>query len=140
MELSNPINNQHMIDGLNEVLVASFNAQHHCGAVLKKSSDKKVRRVIKELINAHDNHIELLSDAIRYLGGAPRTVSDLLPFGKLKTIFFPYRNLRQQEENLIELCNQKIKYLAGSSEATIKLNLVKDDIAACLYMTEAVKD
>ena len=139
MELSNPINNQHMIEGLNTVLLASFQARQHCASLLKKSSDMNVRRVVSELEKAHINHIEVLGDAVRYLGGSPHKDSISSAPRKLRTMFFPFRFLRREEEQLIELCDKQIKYLTGSSEAADKLNLVKDDITACLYMTTGAK-
>lgn len=139
VELSNPINNQHMIDGLNRVLQATCQAEHHCELVLEKSSDMNVKKVTKELSKAHDSHKTALNDAIRYLGGAPTSHLKFSSLEGVKSLFFPFRQLRREEEKLIALCDNEIRRLTGSDEVVEKLNLVKDDITACLYMTTGAK-
>ena len=139
MELTNPINNQHMIEGLNRVLQATCQAEHHCELVLKKSSGMSEKHITRELSKAHANHRAALSDAIRYLGGAPKDHPKPSSLEGLRSMVFPFGRLRKEEEKLIALCDDEIKRLAGSDESIAKLNLVKDDITACLSMTTDAK-
>lgn len=139
MELRNPINNQHMIDGLNRVLQATCQAEHHCELVLEKSSDTNETKVTKELSKAHASHRTALNDAILYLGGAPLKHAEASSLDGLRSMLLPFKQLRKEEEKLIALCDDEIKRLTGSDEAVEKLNLVKDDITACLSMTTDAK-
>ncbi|MCL5050850.1 hypothetical protein [Aliidiomarina maris] len=137
MELTHTINNQHMVKGLNRVMRLSWQNQGRCEQVLDKIQDRQLRQMLHELIKAHQQHIELLQDATRYLGGAPCQLST----GQLKMMPWPQHlagfRIRRAERRLIDLCSQEIVFLTGGHEVTRQLNRVKDDITACLDMTSS---
>lgn len=128
MELTNPINNQVMVDGLNKVLHLTHKNKFLCELTLTKGCDDDTVQIINALMSAHDRHIDILKDSIRYLGGAPINDEPPSTLDKIGGAFLSVSNLRRQEMKLVNLCSDQIKCLTGSDESVEKLNIIKDDI------------
>lgn len=132
MELTNPINNQHMVDGLGVVLRAILDAEKQCESILESSDEAAELALATEFIAKHHQHIRLISDAMRFLGGAPGTIERSPDKGRIRSALLSSPSLRSTEEKIISLCEAQIKRLTGSDEATEKLNLIREDINASL--------
>lgn len=142
MELTNRINNEHMVDGLNQVLRATIKAKYHCDRLIeaRKVINPELSVLIEKISATHSGHLPLLSDAILFLGGDPATSYSPSGLSKFSRACFSVRHLRREEIRLIELCDTQIHYLTGSDESVEKLNIVKDDVLAGLDNLARFKD
>lgn len=130
MELTNTINNEHMVDGINRVLKATIKAKYHCEQLLDSGKvDNEPRQLIEELAETHASHIPLLSDSVRYLGGAPASNYSPSGLSKFSSACFSLPHLVREEANLMDLCDDQIRRLTGSDEVAEKLNIVRDDVS-----------
>ena len=141
MELTHPINNEHMVNALNRVLRMTYQNLARCKHIQGKSDNMALKPLVNELMKAHTAHLEILRDSVRYLGGAPSTdpghqSGALFPW----SVVIPGYRLRRAEQRIIDYCNEKVRALAGADEVTETLNRVKDDIQACLMMTSGETD
>lgn len=128
MELTNPINNQHMVDGLNRVICSSRQLQLDCDRIVNERNDVEAAKTLTSLKEMHTRHIEMLSDSVRFLGGAPEEGLPTRKFFQLKKQAASLNELYQEERELIKSCEREIKHLTGSDEVAEKLLKVKDDI------------
>ena len=136
MELTHAINNEHMVNGLNRVLRMTYENLARCKHIQAKSANLAIKPMLDELVVAHTAHLDLLHDSILYLGGAPSPdpkihSGALFPW----SVVMPGYRLRRAEQRIIDVCDEQVRLLAGADEVTKTLNRVKDDLRACLVMT-----
>lgn len=108
MELQNPINNQHMVDGLNRIIETSGTLASKCDYLAKKTRGSEAREFLRRVRDIHSGHITMLSDSVRFLGGLPS---------------------RQKKSRLAELSTRPFTTIDSVHRSEIeKLNIVLDDI------------
>lgn len=132
MELTNPINNEHMVDGLNRIISASRKLQNKCTMMISKTDDDQLAGELSAFKELHTGHIELLSDSVRYLGGSPDKSEPNRKVLEIKNPITSINELYDAERKLIEQCDGEIKHLAGSAEVAEKLTRVKDEVSKLL--------
>lgn len=129
MELTNPINNEHMVDGLNRIISASRKLQRNCTTVIRKTNDAQLVDTLRAFEKLHARHIEMLSDSVRYLGGSPDKREPDSNIFKIKNHVSSVNEFYDAERDLIKQCNREIKHLTGSAEVAEKLTRVKDEVS-----------
>lgn len=71
VDFTKTISHQHMIEGLNRVIGMNYRLIRHCDWAYTHASGPDLKGMSEQLRSMHHGHIEMISEMVRALGGAP---------------------------------------------------------------------
>lgn len=131
VDVTETISNQHMIEGLNRVIRMNYRLIRHCDWAYTHASGPDLKGMAEQLRSMHHGHIEMISEMVRALGGAPASDEKHSPneyygIGGHNDEAIT-ASLRQEEDELQANYMGTLKTLSASDEVVDVMSRTIDD-------------